>query len=120
MAPKGHFASWAIRATGLALKLSVLMLLDEFLSLGRVEKLVHALAYMRGWGIRIATVIQSEAQLQAVCGWELVEFFIDNHRAQVYYRPRCIAGTWPSRSSASTARRRGSWPARAPWLSDCA
>jgi hypothetical protein len=36
MAPKGHFASWAIRATGLALKLSVLMLLDEFLSLGRV------------------------------------------------------------------------------------
>ena len=63
------------------------MLLDEFLSLGRVEKLVHALAYVRGWGIRIATVIQSEAQLQAVYGRELAEFFIDNHRARVYYRP---------------------------------
>jgi type IV secretion system protein VirD4 len=63
------------------------MLLDEFLSLGRIEKLVHALAYVRGWGIRIATVIQSEAQLQAVYGRELAEFFIDNHRARVYFRP---------------------------------
>jgi hypothetical protein len=56
-----------------ALKVPVLMLLDEFLSLGRVEKLVHALAYVRGWGIRIATVIQSEAQVQAVYGRELAE-----------------------------------------------
>ncbi len=63
------------------------LLLDEFLSPGRVEKLVHALSYVRGWGIRIATVIQSEAQLQAVYGRELAEFFIDNHRARVYYRP---------------------------------
>jgi len=69
------------------LQVPVLMLLDEFLSLGRVEKLVHALAYVRGWGIRLATVIQSEAQLQAVYGRELAEFFIDNHRARVYYRP---------------------------------
>lgn len=70
-----------------ALKVPVLMLLDEFLSLGRVDKLVHALSYVRGWGIRIATVIQSEAQLQAVYGRELAEAFIDNHRARVYYRP---------------------------------
>jgi type IV secretion system protein VirD4 len=69
------------------LSVPVLMLLDEFLSLGRVDKLVHALSYVRGWGIRIATVIQSEAQLQAVYGRELAEAFIDNHRARVYYRP---------------------------------
>jgi type IV secretion system protein VirD4 len=69
------------------LKVPVLLLLDEFLSLGRVEKLVHALSYVRGWGIRIATVIQSEAQLQAVYGRELAEAFVDNHRARVYYRP---------------------------------
>ena len=69
------------------LSVPVLMLLDEFLSLGRVDKLVHALAYVRGWGIRIATVIQSEAQLQAVYGRELAEAFVDNHRARVYYRP---------------------------------
>jgi type IV secretion system protein VirD4 len=69
------------------LKVPVLVLLDEFLSLGRVEKLVHALSYVRGWRIRIATVIQSEAQLQAVYGRELAEVFVDNHRARVYYRP---------------------------------
>jgi type IV secretion system protein VirD4 len=66
---------------------ALLLLLDEFLSLGRMEKLVHALSYVRGWGIRIATVIQSEAQLHAVYGGELAEAFIDNHRARVYYRP---------------------------------
>lgn len=69
------------------LKVPVLVLLDEFLSLGKMEKLVQALAYVRGWGIRIATVIQSEAQLQAQYGRELAEFFIDNHRARVIYRP---------------------------------
>ncbi len=69
------------------LRVPVLVLLDEFLSLGRMDKLVHALAYVRGWGIRIATVIQSEAQLQALYGRELAEAFVDNHRARVYYRP---------------------------------
>jgi len=69
------------------LNVPVLVLLDEFLSLGKMEKLVQALAYVRGWGIRIATVIQSEAQLQAQYGRELAEFFIDNHRARVIYRP---------------------------------
>jgi type IV secretion system protein VirD4 len=52
-----------------------------------VDKLLPALSYVRGWGIRIATVIQSEAQLQAVYGRELAEAFVDNHRARVYYRP---------------------------------
>ena len=70
-----------------ALSVPVLLLLDEFLSLGKITKLVHALSYVRGWGIKIATVIQSEAQLRAVYGHELAEFFIDNHRARVYYRP---------------------------------
>jgi len=69
------------------LNVPVLVLLDEFLSLGKMEKLVQALAYVRGWGIRIATVIQSEAQLQALYGREQAEFFIDNHRARVIYRP---------------------------------
>ena len=89
-----HWRGWAIVRQGeetLAndprLSAPALMLPDELLSLGRVDKLVHSLSYVRGWGIRIATVIQSEAQLQAVYGRELAEAFIDNHRARVYYRP---------------------------------
>lgn len=37
MAPKGHFAPWPVSATGPALKVSILLLLNEFLSLGPVE-----------------------------------------------------------------------------------
>jgi type IV secretion system protein VirD4 len=69
------------------LKVPVLLMLDEFLSLGPMVKLVDALAYVRGWGIKIATVIQSEAQLQALYGREHAESYIDNHRARIYYRP---------------------------------
>jgi type IV secretion system protein VirD4 len=70
-----------------ALCVPLLLLLDEFLSLGRMEKLVHALSYVRGWGIKVATVIQSEAQVRALYGQEMAEAFIDNHRARVYFRP---------------------------------
>jgi type IV secretion system protein VirD4 len=69
------------------LKVPVLLLLDEFLSLGPMVKVIDALAYVRGWGIKVATVIQSEAQLQALYGRELAESYIDNHRARIYYRP---------------------------------
>jgi len=69
------------------LKVPVLLMLDEFLSLGPMVKLVDALAYVRGWGIKVATVIQSEAQLQALYGREHAESYIDNHRARIYYRP---------------------------------
>jgi len=69
------------------LQVPVLLLLDEFLALGPMTKLVEALTYVRGWGIKVATVIQSEAQLQALYGRELAEAYIDNHRARLYYRP---------------------------------
>jgi type IV secretion system protein VirD4 len=69
------------------LKVPVLLMLDEFLSLGPMVKVIDALAYVRGWGIKVATVIQSEAQLQALYGRELAESYIDNHRARIYYRP---------------------------------
>lgn len=52
------------------LQTPVLLLLDEFLSLGLMPKVIDALAYVRGWGIRVLTVIQSEAQLQALYGRE--------------------------------------------------
>ncbi len=52
------------------LQVPVLLMLDQFLSLGPKVKLVDALAYVRGRGIKVATVIQSEAQLQALYGRE--------------------------------------------------
>ena len=68
-------------------KVPVLLLLDEFLSLGSMESLVHALSYMRGWGITAATVIQSKSQLFAKYGADQAGAFLDNHRASVMFRP---------------------------------
>lgn len=69
------------------LKVPVLLMLDEFLSLGSMESLVHALSYMRGWGITAATVIQSKSQLFAKYGPDQAGAFLDNHRASVIFRP---------------------------------
>jgi len=63
-------------------------MLDEFLSLGPMVKLIDALSYMRGLGDQGSHGHpQSEAQPQALYGREHAEFFIDNHRARIYYRP---------------------------------
>jgi len=68
-------------------KIPVLLMLDEFISLGKMPKLVHALSYVRGWGIKIATVIQSPNQLHSLYGAEAAEAYEENHRASIMFRP---------------------------------
>ena len=68
-------------------KIPVLLMLDEFISLGKMPKLVHALSYIRGWGIKIATVIQSPNQLHSLYGAEAAEAYEENHRASIMFRP---------------------------------
>ncbi|MFV0275802.1 MAG: type IV secretory system conjugative DNA transfer family protein [Parahaliea sp.] len=65
----------------------VLLMLDEFISLGVMEGLVHGLSYVRGWGIKIATVIQSTSQLQSVYDQEGANAFEEGHRARIFFRP---------------------------------
>lgn len=65
----------------------VLLMLDEFISLGAAHNLVHALSYVRGWGIKVATVIQSSTQLQANYDQPAAEAFEDGHRARIFFRP---------------------------------
>jgi len=68
-------------------KIPVLLMLDEFISLGKMPNLVHALSYVRGWGIKIATVIQSPNQLHSLYGAEAAEAYEENHRASIMFRP---------------------------------
>jgi type IV secretion system protein VirD4 len=68
-------------------EIPVLLMLDEFISLGKMTKLVHALSYIRGWGIKIATVIQSPNQLHSLYGAEAAEAYEENHRASIMFRP---------------------------------
>lgn len=67
-------------------KIPVLMLLDEFISLGPMPKLVHALSFIRSFGIKIATVIQSPSQLRNLYG-DAAEAYEENHRAAIMFRP---------------------------------
>jgi type IV secretion system protein VirD4 len=70
------------------LKHQCLLLMDEFTSIGKVEIISTAIAYMAGYNIRLLPVIQSMAQLDAVYGKDVSRTMITNHALQIVYAPR--------------------------------
>jgi len=70
-----------------ALKYQVLLLMDEFTSIGRIAIIAKAIAYMAGYGLRLATVIQSVGQLESTYPKESRNL-ITNHALQILYTPR--------------------------------
>lgn len=71
-----------------SLKYQCLLLMDEFTSIGKVEIIATAVAYMAGYNLRLLPIIQSVAQLDAVYGKELSRTLITNHAVQILYAPR--------------------------------
>lgn len=71
-----------------SLKHQCLLLMDEFTSIGRVDIITKAVAYMAGYNLRLLPIIQSMAQLDAVYGKELSRTIITNHALQIIYAPR--------------------------------
>jgi type IV secretion system protein VirD4 len=65
-----------------------LLLMDEFTSIGRVDIISRAVAYMAGYNLRLLPIIQSMAQLEAVYGKELSRTIITNHALQIIFAPR--------------------------------
>lgn len=65
-----------------------LLLMDEFTSIGRVDIISRAVAYMAGYNLRLLPIIQSMAQLDAVYGKELSRTIITNHALQIIFAPR--------------------------------
>ncbi|MFC5578375.1 type IV secretory system conjugative DNA transfer family protein [Lysobacter niabensis] len=70
------------------LKHQCLLLMDEFTSIGRVDIIASAVAYMAGYNIRLLPIIQSMAQLDAVYGKDVSRTIITNHALQIIYAPR--------------------------------
>ena len=68
-------------------KFPVLLLLDEFTAIGRLEILEKAIAFIAGYGLRLVTIIQSPSQLRSVYGPDVAETFQKNHAANVIFRP---------------------------------
>ena len=70
------------------LKHQCLLLMDEFTSIGKVDIIASALAYMAGYNIRLLPIIQSMAQLDATYGKAVARTIITNHALQIIYAPR--------------------------------
>lgn len=70
------------------LKYQCLLLMDEFTSIGRVDIIASAVAYMAGYNIRLLPIIQSMAQLDATYGRDVSRTIITNHALQILYAPR--------------------------------
>jgi type IV secretion system protein VirD4 len=68
-----------------ALKVQTLVLLDEFARLGRVDCLSHAAQFVRGYGMRLAFVIQNKAQLREIYGQHGTTDIFDNLGAEVVF-----------------------------------
>ena len=67
------------------LKIKVLVLLDEFVRLGKVPVLAEAAAYVAGYGIRMALVLQNIAQLRGIYGADGAEDVLDNTGAEIVF-----------------------------------
>lgn len=68
-------------------KHTVLLLLDEFTSIGRIPILEKGIAFIAGYGLRLLTIIQASSQLRSTYGNDVAETIEKNHAARVVFRP---------------------------------
>ena len=69
------------------LRRQTLLLIDEFAALGRVGALERSVSFMAGYGLRLALIFQSRAQLAALYGKEGAQTFFSNFSAQIICAP---------------------------------
>jgi type IV secretion system protein VirD4 len=71
-------------------KYPVLLLLDEFTSIGRLPILEKSIAFIAGYGLRLLTIIQSPSQLRSTYGHDIAQTMERNHAARVVFRPETM------------------------------
>jgi type IV secretion system protein VirD4 len=70
------------------IKYQMLMLMDEFTAMGRVDVWAKRISIAASYGVRDLCIVQSRAQLRAAYGDHDAENFITNHGAQIVFAPR--------------------------------
>jgi type IV secretion system protein VirD4 len=70
------------------LKYQMLMLMDEFTAMGRVDVWAKRISISASYGVRDLCIIQSRAQLRGTYGDNDAQNFITNHGAQIVFTPR--------------------------------
>ncbi|WP_338049513.1 type IV secretory system conjugative DNA transfer family protein [Parashewanella hymeniacidonis] len=71
-----------------ALKHQVLLLMDEFAAIGKIDILSRGISYVAGYGLRLLTIIQSPSQLREIYGHDGAETLIENHALQIVFAPK--------------------------------
>lgn len=74
-----------------ALKYQLLLLIDEFAALGKMQVIVDAIAFIRGYNIRLLPIFQSPSQVRAIYGAEHALSFFQNHTVRIAYEPADFA-----------------------------
>lgn len=69
----------------------VLLIVDEFKRLGKMDVLGEGFSYLAGYGIRIAAVFQSPAQIIAVYGAHMAREIEANCGIQIFFTPSTYA-----------------------------
>lgn len=72
-------------------KYQVMMLLDEFTSLGRIPIIAEAISYLPGYNVRVVLVIQTPAQLREVYGIHNAETMLKSLAARIVFAPKDYA-----------------------------
>ena len=70
------------------LRYQMLMLMDEFTAMGRVDVWAKRISIAASYGVRDLCIVQSRAQLRAAYGDNDAQNFITNHGAQIVFAPR--------------------------------
>ncbi|SFW68365.1 type IV secretory system conjugative DNA transfer family protein [Luteibacter sp. UNCMF366Tsu5.1] len=70
------------------LKYQMLMLMDEFTAMGRVDVWAKRISIAASYGVRDLCIVQSRSQLRAAYGDHDAQNFITNHGAQIVFAPR--------------------------------
>ncbi|SFL57072.1 type IV secretion system protein VirD4 [Methylorubrum salsuginis] len=70
------------------LRRQVLLLLDEFPTLGNVAVLARGVAFLAGYGLRLLTILQSPSQLRAIYGPDVARNIMTNHAVEVVFTPK--------------------------------
>ncbi len=70
------------------LKHQVLLLMDEFAAIGKVNILSRGISYVAGYGLRLLTIVQSPSQLRETYGHDGAETLIENHALQIVFAPK--------------------------------
>ena len=68
-----------------SLKVPVLLLLDEFARLGRMETLAESLQFLAGYGVRVALAIQNKAQIKNLYGAQMAIDIFDNVGCEIIF-----------------------------------